>query len=101
MIISTTYGAGGYDETKPNNNIVEIVERINADECVVKEYDGDTVVSETSISMPEMPEEPVLLSIPSDAVDELLEAMDDNSINSIAEIKQSILQFATKIKNKQ
>lgn len=98
MIISTTYGVGGYDETKPNNNIVETIERINSDECVVREYDGETVVSETTISMPETPEQPTLLSVSSDAIDELLEAMDDGSVNSIVELKQSILNFANKIK---
>lgn len=56
MIISTTYGAGGYDETKPNNNIIEVVKRINTDECVVIKYDGDTVIGEYNISMPEPPE---------------------------------------------
>jgi hypothetical protein len=25
-MITITYGVGGYDETKPNNNIVEIIE---------------------------------------------------------------------------
>ena len=30
-IISTTYGLGGYDPTKPNNNIIEEVTRIVSD----------------------------------------------------------------------
>jgi hypothetical protein len=25
-MITITYGIGGYDETKPNNNIIEIIE---------------------------------------------------------------------------
>jgi|GEM_PF-6391558 len=97
MIVSTVYGAGGLDTTKPNNNIIETTERINADECVVKEYDGETVVRETTVNIPEPPQTPVLLSVPSDAVDELISAMDDSSVNSVADIKQSIMQFASKI----
>jgi hypothetical protein len=27
-IVEVVYGLGGYDETKPNNNIVEIIEEL-------------------------------------------------------------------------
>ena len=40
MIINTTYDDGGYDPNKPNNNIVETVERIDREHCVIKQYDG-------------------------------------------------------------
>lgn len=35
MILAVIYGEGGYDETKPNNNIIEIIE--GPDEPIVEE----------------------------------------------------------------
>jgi hypothetical protein len=32
MTKQTTYGIGGYDETKPDNNIVEVIDLPNTEE---------------------------------------------------------------------
>lgn len=82
MIISTTYGVGGYDETKPNNNIVEVVERINADECVVRKYEGDTVVSETTVPMPEVAQLPEQIKRQQELIDEAREAVSGYAPNN-------------------
>lgn len=72
----TTYGVGGYDPTKPNNNIVEQVE---TEDVVIEHEENQTV------------------SIPKTAITDLAAAMTDPSINSIAEIKTAIISFTEKI----
>lgn len=67
-----TYGEGGYDETKPNNNIVEEFD------------DGQPEAVETK-------------QIPATALAELSNALADPGINSIAEIKAALADFVRSI----
>lgn len=98
MIINTTYDDGGYDPNKPNNNIVETVERIDREHCVIKQYDGETIINEETVYMLEPIEnENAQLTIPKSAVTKLAEDMANPSINSISEIKSVISDFASKI----
>lgn len=99
MIINTTYGEGGYDPNKPNNNIVETVDRINSQECLVTEYDGDNIINQETLVTPEMATQDISqYTIPAAAIDTLVEAMDDPAVNSISEIKLAVLQFVRQIK---
>lgn len=70
-----TYGVGGYDETKPNNNIVEEIETED-----VLETETDT-----------------LKQIPQSAIDSLANQLENPSINSIAELKSVLASFLSKI----
>lgn len=98
MIINTTYGEGGYDPTKPNNNIVETMERIDSEHCVIKQYDGETIINEETIYMPEpIEDENAKFTIPKYAIVRFSEDMDNPEINSIAEIKRSINKFLEQI----
>lgn len=72
-MIHTTYGEGGYDETKPNNNIIE-------------QYD-DGVVDENVEQK----------TIPVTAIAELQTKLDDPTVNSIAEVKSALSDFIGQI----
>lgn len=74
MAQKVTYGEGGFDPSKPNNNIIEVVEV------------EDEVVEESPT-----------VTIPRAAVTKLAEDMQDSQINSIAEIKQAVLQFVQSV----
>lgn len=99
MIVNTTYGVGGFDESKPNNNIVEVIERINDNECKVIEYDGVTVVNETIIDYPtaSVPDNSTVL-VPAAAVEKLADDMADPAINSISEVKNAVLDFVNTLR---
>lgn len=100
MIINTTYGEGGYDSSKPNNNVVETIERINSQECVITEYDGENIVSQETIDMPGVAvNDTAQFTIPGSAIDELVEALDDPSVNSVSELKSAVMEFVQQIKN--
>ena len=71
-MIHTIYGEGGYDETKPNNNVIE-------------QFDDG------------LPEPTELKQIPASALAELSDALADPSINSIAEIKSVLASFVNSI----
>lgn len=66
-MIYTTYGVGGYDPTKPNNNIVD-------------QYEEDQLVDE-------------LRQIPQSALDALSVKLNDSQVNSIAEVKDALKDF--------
>ena len=71
-MIVTTYGEGGFDESKPNSNIVA-------------QYDDG------------IQEAVELKQIPANALAELSDALADPSINSIAEIKSVLANFVNSI----
>ena len=48
-VIEVTYGLGGYDSSKPNNNIVSSV--------TIEKVDGNWIVSEDGVTRPATPEE--------------------------------------------
>lgn len=73
-MIITTYGEGGYDPTKPNNNIIE-------------QYDDG------------VPEPTETITVPISAVEQLASDMADPSINSIAEIKSSLTTFLDNLRS--
>lgn len=67
----TVYGVGGYDPSKPNNNVVE-------------EYE---------IPDPEVMAPAGQTMIPQAAIDELKSKVQNPSINSIAELKTALKEF--------
>lgn len=71
------YGEGGFDPTKPNNNIV--AEYDTPDEKVIIVDDG-------------------LKQIPQSALDSLSDKLQDPSVNSIAEIKDALKDFIGEIR---
>lgn len=71
-MIHTTYGEGGYDETKPNNNIIEQVD--------------DGIQAETELKQ-----------IPQTALSELKTKLADSGVNSIAEVKAALTDFVDQI----
>lgn len=73
MIKVTEYGEGGFDETKPNNNIVNQYE---IEESPTQE----------------------LKQIPTSALDELSTKLSDPSVNSIAEVKSALSDFVAQIR---
>lgn len=66
----TEYGEGGFDETKPNNNIVD-------------EYEIGDAASDAAGT----------INVPVAAVEQLATDMADPSVNSIAEIKAALTTF--------
>lgn len=70
------YGEGGYDPTKPNNNIVNEYETPDVESDIVE-----------------------TINVPVLAVEQLATDMSDPNINSIAEIKSSLSKFLESLKN--
>lgn len=70
------YGQGGYDPTKPNNN-------------VVAEYDTPDVEAEVVDE---------LKQIPQSALDNLSDKLGDPTVNTIAELKGALSEFLGEIK---
>jgi len=70
------YGQGGYDPTKPNNN-------------VVAEYDTPDVEAEVVDE---------LKQIPQSALDNLSDKLSDPTVNTIAELKGALGEFLGEIK---
>lgn len=68
------YGEGGYDPTKPNNNIVSEIET------------PDQIVESDEMKQ-----------IPAGALTELSAALADPGVNSIAEIKSALSAFISSI----
>lgn len=66
-MLVTEYGEGGYDPSKPNNNIVDQYE-------ILDEQDVPPIASSSALSA-------------------LAEKMNDPSVNTIAEVKAAVLQF--------
>lgn len=71
-MIYTTYGEGGFDPSKPNNNIID-----QFDDGVV--WEGE------------------LKQIPASALTTLSDALADPSVNSVAEIKSALSDFVNSI----
>jgi hypothetical protein len=72
------YGLGGYDPTKPNNNIVNTYE------------DGGDIYEA---------ENPATVTIPVTALDNLDDALDNPATNSIAEIKAALRNFTQELRD--
>ena len=99
MIVNTTYGDGGLDTNKPNNNVIETIERIDDQHCVLKEYEGDTVVNEQTLDMPVTNDiDSTEYTIPGSALIDLSAALSDTQVNSITELKAAIANFVSNIK---
>lgn len=71
-MIHTTYGEGGYDETKPNNNIID-----QFDDGIEEQVESK--------------------QIPTTALTELASKLNDPTVNSIAEIKAALKDFVSSI----
>jgi len=71
------YGLGGFDESKPNNNIID-------------EYDIEQSIDDVAI--------PREVSIPISSIDTLQTALEDPATNSIAKIKTILTDFLEELR---
>jgi hypothetical protein len=71
------YGLGGYDESKPNNNIID-------------EYDIEESIDDITI--------PREVLIPISSIDTLQSTLDDPATNSIAKIKTALTEFLEELR---
>ena len=73
MMKFTEYGEGGYDPTKPNDNIIS-------------EYDDEINIVENE------------LTITQNAIENLQTTLADPAINSIAKVKTALINFFDEVK---
>lgn len=71
------YGLGGYDESKPNNNIID-------------EYDIEDAIDDVAITRE--------VSIPIFSIDTLQAALEDPATNTIAKVKSVLADFLEELR---